>query len=59
MDPKPGYVVIAYERGAPVCEVATAGEPLTVLEAPHFARELRREFPGAVVATLPAGSYVP
>lgn len=46
------YKVQAYERGRMVCEV---GWPtwLDAYAAVYFARDLREEFPDAVVAILP------
>ena len=51
--PAAGYMVVAYQRGAAVCEVASVGAGLNGTEATYFARELREEFPGAIVAMLP------
>lgn len=51
--PAAGYMVVAYQRGAAVCEVASVGAGLSGTEATYFARELREEFPGAIVAILP------
>ncbi|WP_406255233.1 hypothetical protein [Streptomyces chartreusis] len=48
-----GYMVAAFERGAVVCEVASVGVGLNGVEATYFARDLREEFPGAIVAILP------
>jgi hypothetical protein len=51
--PAAGYMVVAYQRAAAVCEVASVGAGLNGTEATHFAHELREEFPGAIVAILP------
>ncbi|MFJ5028116.1 hypothetical protein ACIQB5_08450 [Streptomyces sp. NPDC088560] len=48
-----GYMVVAYERSAAVCEVASIGAGLDGTAAVYFAHELREEFPGAIVAILP------
>ncbi|MFG3254932.1 hypothetical protein [Streptomyces sp. NPDC048172] len=52
------YVVIAYQYGGVVCEVGTLGAALPAEMATGFARELRAEFPGAIVAITPRASYV-
>lgn len=46
------YTVKAFQNGQIVCEVGLLGE-LDSQAAVHFARDLRKEFPGAVVAMLP------
>ncbi|MGW2515040.1 hypothetical protein ACWC0A_37865 [Streptomyces scopuliridis] len=48
------YSVYAYQDGKTVCEIATVGRGLPALDAVLFARDLRDEFPSAVVAILPA-----
>jgi hypothetical protein len=47
------YSVVAFERGTWVCQVAFAGLGLDGGQASLVARELREEFPGAIVAILP------
>jgi hypothetical protein len=44
----------AFERGRLVCEMGGDGWGLTAWEATVLAHDLREEFPGAVVAILPA-----
>ncbi|MEU6221283.1 hypothetical protein ABZ845_27815 [Streptomyces sp. NPDC047022] len=48
-----GFMVVAYQRAAAVCEVASVGAGLDGTAAVYFAHELREEFPGAIVAILP------
>jgi hypothetical protein len=48
------YGVFAYQRGRVVCEIGTLGEALPADVATDFARDLRGEFPDAVIALLPA-----
>lgn len=48
-----GYMVVAYQRAAAVCEVASVGVGLNGPAAVYFAHELRAEFPEAIVAILP------
>lgn len=48
-----GYLVVALQRAAAVCEVASVGAGLSGMDATYFAHELRQEFPGAIVAILP------
>ncbi|MFJ1971846.1 hypothetical protein ACIO93_24565 [Streptomyces sp. NPDC087903] len=56
-DDNPGpageYMVVAYQRAAAVCEVASVGAGLNGTDATYFAHELREEFPDAIVAILP------
>ncbi|MFJ9819324.1 hypothetical protein ACIRU3_29515 [Streptomyces sp. NPDC101151] len=47
------YMVVAYQRAAAVCEVASVGLGLNGTDAVYFAHELREEFPEAIVAILP------
>ncbi|MFF1295630.1 MULTISPECIES: hypothetical protein [unclassified Streptomyces] len=47
------YMVVAYQRAAAVCEVASVGAGLNGAAATYFAHELREEFPDAIVAILP------
>ncbi|MFM9369055.1 hypothetical protein [Streptomyces sp. Da 82-17] len=55
----PFYQVVAYQRGVAVCEVASVGQGVDAATASYFARDLREEFPGAIVAILPqkSGSF--
>lgn len=53
------YCVVAFEHGRAVCEVATIGVGLGPLAASGFARQLRGEFPDAIVAILPFVTYTP
>jgi hypothetical protein len=48
-------MVVAFERGKLACEVGGDGTGLTADEATYFAHDMRAEFPGSVVAILPAG----
>ncbi|MFH8531513.1 hypothetical protein ACH4GE_24220 [Streptomyces tendae] len=48
------YTVVAFAQGRLRAEVGGDGTGLTAYEATHFARELREEFPGEIVAILPA-----
>jgi hypothetical protein len=51
------YVVVAFERQRAVCEVASMGLGLRAWEASTEVPGLREEFPGALIAILPAASY--
>ena len=48
------YQVVAFERGVAVCEVGSIGLGMSASHASGFARELREEFPNAIVAILPS-----
>jgi hypothetical protein len=48
------YMVVAFERGRLVYEVGGDGTGLTVPHAIYLAHDLREEYPGAIVAILPA-----
>ncbi|MFF9118279.1 hypothetical protein ACF09Y_22215 [Streptomyces massasporeus] len=48
------YMVVAFSRGKFRCEVGGDGTGLTTTQASHFARQLRQEYPGQIVAILPA-----
>ena len=47
-------MVVAFQRGRLAAEVGGDGTGLTGAQAVHFARDMRDEFPGSVVAILPA-----
>ena len=47
-------MVAAFERGRLACEVGGDGTGLSNAQAVYFARDLREEFPGVIVAILPA-----
>lgn len=47
-------MVVAFERGKLACEVGGDGTGLTAGQAAYFAHDLRSQFPGSVVAILPA-----
>lgn len=47
-------MVVAFSRGRLQCEVGGDGTGLTAAEATGFARQFRDEFPGQIVAILPA-----
>ena len=47
-------MVVAFERGKLACEVGGDGTGLTADQASAFAHELRKEYPGEIVAILPA-----
>ncbi|MFF4909738.1 hypothetical protein ACFY2T_33315 [Streptomyces sp. NPDC001260] len=51
--PATRYMVVAYQRAAAVCEVASIGAGLNGTDAVYFAHELRQEFPEGIVAILP------
>lgn len=48
------YMVVAFEQGRLSCEVGGDGTGLTAAQATDFAHELRQEYPGQIVAILPA-----
>ncbi|MFI5805670.1 hypothetical protein [Streptomyces sp. NPDC051561] len=48
-----GYSVVAFERGKWVCQTGFAGLGFDGAEASLAARDLREEFPEAIVAILP------
>lgn len=48
------YMVVAYERGQPVCEAASIGRGLPAREASAVAHDLREEHPDAIVAIIPS-----
>ncbi|MFF9309915.1 hypothetical protein ACF1BS_03300 [Streptomyces sp. NPDC014748] len=48
------YMVVAFSRGKLQSEVGGDGTGLTAVHASAFARQLREEYPGQIIAILPA-----
>jgi hypothetical protein len=55
----PTYMVAVFDRKRIVCEVGSVSVGLTAQSAVQVARELRAEFPGAVVAILRSRPWNP
>lgn len=48
------YMVVAFERGKLACESGGDGTGFDNAQAVYVARDLREEYPDAIVAILPA-----
>ena len=47
-------MVVAFQHGRLACEVGGDGTGLTAKQAAYFAHDMHAEFPGSVIAILPA-----